>query len=166
MSIDPSKAAMRSGRLPRATCSGNWTNGRRASMLNDNPEPAWEVIASEPVYRSPYLEVRSEAVRIPGDERIRHWTTVRRKKAVVIAPITASGNFVLIRQARIPVRKLSWEFPAGQFDGPEEPGPESLQVTAIRELAEETGYALGDDGVLIPLGYFYSSHGFTDETQH
>jgi ADP-ribose pyrophosphatase len=110
--------------------------------------------------------VRSEAVRIPGDERIRHWTTVRRKKAVVIAPITASGNFVLIRQARIPVRKLSWEFPAGQFDGPEEPSPESLQVTAIRELAEETGYALGDDGALIPLGYFYSSHGFTDETQH
>jgi ADP-ribose pyrophosphatase len=109
--------------------------------------------------------VRSEAVRVPGEGRVRHWITVRRKQAVVIAPITVSGNFVLIRQARIPVRQLSWEFPAGQFDGAE-PTLGSLQDTAVRELAEETGYTLAEDGALIPLGHFYSSHGFTDEKQH
>ncbi|MBV9488624.1 MAG: NUDIX hydrolase [Verrucomicrobia bacterium] len=135
-------------------------------MAEQDPESAWRILASDPVYQNPHLEVRSEAVRIPGDDRVRHWITVRRKKAVVIAPVTASGKFVLIRQARIPVRKLSWEFPAGQFDGPEEPTTENLEITAVRELAEETGYVLNAEGTLTPLGFFYSSHGFTDETQY
>ena len=135
-------------------------------MVDPDPQPGWEVISSDPVYQSPYLEVRSETVRVPGDARVRHWITVRRKQAVVIAPLTEAGNFVLIRQARIPVRKLSWEFPAGQFDGNAEPTLESLQETAARELEEEAGYGLAGGGALIYLGQFYSSHGFTDEKQH
>ena len=30
--------------------------------------------------------------------------------------MTAEGNFVLIRQERIPIRKAIWEMPAGQVD--------------------------------------------------
>ena len=126
----------------------------------------WEVVASTPAYQSPYLEVRTERVRVPGDPRERAWVTVRRKVAVVIAPLTDAGTFLLIRQARIPVRRFLWEFPAGQVDETGELTPAILETTARRELIEETGRELADDGRLTPLGAFFSSPGFTDETCH
>ncbi len=126
----------------------------------------WAIQKSTPVYTSPHLEVREELVRIPGSSNYRRWTTVRRKHAVVIAPITEQGRFVLIREARIPVRQFLWEFPAGQVDQSFDPSDEMLVTVAIRELAEETGYQMADGGELVPFGHFYSSQGFTDETQH
>lgn len=86
------------------------------------------------------------------------WTTVRRKRAVVVAPITADGRLVLIRQERIPIRTALWEVPAGQLDDAEEPAS-----VALRELLEETGYELATGSQLTPLGDFFSSPGFTDE---
>jgi len=125
----------------------------------------WQTLESRSLFRNPYVEVVQERVSLPGDSRVRIWTTVRRKKAVVIAPITEAGRFVLIHEARIPVRKWLWEFPAGQVDETE-PGPDVIRETAVRELREETGYELVPGGELMSLGHFYSSQGFTDETQH
>jgi ADP-ribose pyrophosphatase len=93
------------------------------------------------------------------------WTVVRRKRAVVIAPRTESGNFVLIRQARIPVRRFIWEFPAGQVDESLDPDAAMIRATALRELQEEAGYGLGEGGRLEDLGHYFTSPGFTDETQ-
>jgi len=87
-----------------------------------------------------------------------------RKGAVVIAPMTREGEFLLVRQERVPIRATIWEFPAGQIDDASE--PEAVRATAIRELREESGYELAPDGELIPLGYFFPSAGFTDEHSH
>jgi NTP pyrophosphohydrolases including oxidative damage repair enzymes len=54
--------------------------------------------------------------------------------------MTAEGNFVLIRQERIPIRKAIWEMPAGQVDQLCDFG--SFRDVALRELREETGYEL------------------------
>ena len=43
------------------------------------------------------------------------------------------------------------------------PKQDEIEATALRELREETGYELAADGELIPLGYYFSSPGFTDE---
>jgi len=131
----------------------------------DNPDN-WQTLESRSLFRNPHLEVVQERVSLPGDSRARIWTTVRRKKAVVIAPVTEAGRFVLIHEARIPVRKWLWEFPAGQVDETVEPSPDVIRETAVRELREETGYELVPGGELMSLGHFYSSQGFTDETQH
>ena len=64
-----------------------------------NEEAAWVVSRSEVLFRNPHVEVRDETVVIPGENHPRHWTVVGRKKAVVIAPVTLEGRFVLIRQA-------------------------------------------------------------------
>jgi ADP-ribose pyrophosphatase len=88
---------------------------------------------------------------------------VHRKPAVVIAPITADGQFVLIREERIPIRAAIWSMPAGQIDESLEPDEEAVRQEALRELREETGYELAGDGDLISLGHFFSSPGFTDE---
>jgi ADP-ribose pyrophosphatase len=130
-----------------------------------NPDD-WQILEINSLFRNPYLEVFRERVILPGEVRIREWTVVRRKQAVVIAPVTAEGKFVLIHQARIPVRKMLWEFPAGQIDDSLQPGVEMIRETALRELTEETGYSLSPGGELTYLGHYYSSQGFCDETPH
>ena len=131
-----------------------------------NEEAAWVVSRSEVLFRNPHVEVRDETVVIPGENHPRHWTVVGRKKAIVVAPVTEQGRFVLIHQARIPVRRWLWEFPAGQVDETKTPDLRLLQQTALRELAEEAGYELVNDGGLIYLGHYFPSQGFTDEENH
>ena len=55
-----------------------------------------------------------------------------------------SGRLILIRQFRIPLEAWVYEFPAGLVD----PG-ETPERAALRELAEETGYA-GEIGTVSP----------------
>jgi ADP-ribose pyrophosphatase len=141
----------------------NWKRGTQGFV---NEEAAWVVSRSEVLFRNPHVEVRDETVVIPGENQTRHWTVVGRKKAVVIAPVTLEGRFVLIRQARIPVRRWLWEFPAGQVDETKTPSLEQLRQTALRELAEEAGYELTGDGSLTYLGHYFPSQGFTDEENH
>ncbi len=131
----------------------------------NNPDD-WRILEINSLFKNPHIEVFQERVILPGDDRVRDWTTVRRKKAVVIAPLTSEGNFVLIHQARIPIRKILWEFPAGQIDGSLEPEMAIIRETALRELTEETGYSLMDGGELTYLGHYYSSQGYSDETPH
>lgn len=122
----------------------------------------WETISSQLHYQGAHLAVVTEEVRTPSQRAGRRWTVVRRKAAVVIAPMTAAGKLVLIRQERIPIRAAIWEMPAGQIDDAKA-APGEIAAVALRELQEETGYRLRDGGKLVPLGHFFSSPGFTDE---
>lgn len=125
--------------------------------------PDWEIISNETHFESEHLSVATEEVRTPVGQKIRPWTVVHRKAAVVIAPMTADGRLLLIRQERIPIRAVIWEVPAGQIDVPVGGDDPDYNAVALRELQEETGYVLSKGGEIIPLGYFFSSPGFTDE---
>ena len=131
----------------------------------NNPD-GWQILEINSRFKNPYIEVFQEKVILPGESRVRNWTVVRRKQAVVIAPVTSEGNYVLIHQARIPVRKFLWELPAGQIDGSLEPEMALIRETALREMTEETGYSLLPGGELTYLGHYYSSQGYSDETPH
>ena len=124
----------------------------------------WKTAARSRQYADTHLEVVSEEVQTPSLPRPKAWTTVHRKSAVVIAAMTREGKFLLVRQERIPIRLAIWEMPAGQIDE-EQPGRDEIEATAVRELCEETGYELAEDGELIALGDFFASPGFTDERQ-
>ena len=123
----------------------------------------WETISSELHFENAHLAVATEEVRTPERPQGRRWTVVHRKAAVVIAPITADGKLVLIRQERIPIRATIWEVPAGQIDDSAPLAQSVIEAVALQELREETGYDLGTAGDLVPLGHFFSSAGFTDE---
>jgi ADP-ribose pyrophosphatase len=131
----------------------------------NNPD-GWQILEINSLFKNLYIEVFQEKVILPGETRVRNWTVVRRKQAVVIAPVTSEGNYVLIHQARIPVRKFLWELPAGQVDGSLEPEMALIRETALREMTEETGYSLLPEGELTYLGHYYSSQGYSDETPH
>jgi ADP-ribose pyrophosphatase len=122
-------------------------------------DDGWETVSSETHFQDTNLEVVTEKIRSPARQEPRSWTVVRRKRAVIIAAMTADGKLVLIRQERIPIRAAIWEVPAGQVDDK----GEEIAAVALRELREETGFELAEGGNLIPLGDFFTSPGFTDE---
>jgi ADP-ribose pyrophosphatase len=122
-------------------------------------QSGWETISSERHFANPHIEVATYQMRTPSRSQPRAWTIVHRKAAVIIAPMTREGRIVLIRQERIPVRAAIWEMPSGQIDS----AGETIEQVALRELREESGYQLAEEGKLIALGDYFSSPGFTDE---
>ncbi len=82
----------------------------------------------------------------------------RHPGAVVIAPLLDNDRVVLIQNTRATVGKTLMELPAGT----REPN-EAAEVTAARELIEETGYRAGK---LTRALQFYASPGITDELMH
>jgi len=134
---------------------------KRSKLVRDTD--GWKTVSSEKNFTSSHLEVVTEKVETPSSPEARTWTTIRRKAAVVIAPMTRGGKFVLIREERIPIRAAIWSMPAGQIDSEAEPNEREIEAVALRELHEETGYDLSPNGEIIPLGYFFTSAGLTDE---
>lgn len=122
----------------------------------------WRLLGSESFCDFPWLRVARELVATPTRPEGVAWMVAHRPVAAVVAPRTPDGSYLLIRQERIPVRRETWEFPAGQVDG--DVSDASILATAHRELGEEAGVRCPGD--LVPLGRFYSSVGFTDECCH
>ncbi|CAN5159589.1 NUDIX hydrolase [soil metagenome] len=132
------------------------------SSLTEECE-GWETTARETHFHSAHLEVATEEVRTPARPDGRSWIVAHRKAAVIVAPLTADGRLVLIRQERIPIRSAIWEVPSGQIDDAAALDARAIEAVALRELQEETGYQLAPGAELLPLGHFFSSPGFTDE---
>jgi ADP-ribose pyrophosphatase len=137
-------------------------------------EDDWLIFSTETRFANAHLKVVDVEMRTPAHQAPRPWTIVHRKAAVVIAPMTREGKLILIRQERLPIRQAIWEMPAGQIDddvaGGADPGQSrphpAIETVALRELREETGLELAEDGQLIPLGHYFTSPGFTDERGH
>ena len=123
----------------------------------------WKTLSSEKNFSNSHLEVVTEIVQTPSKPQAKTYTTIRRKPAVVIAPVTTDGRFLLIKEERIPIRSAIWSMPAGQIDGEGELDEKEIESVALRELHEETGYDLSPGGEVVGLGYFFSSAGLTDE---
>jgi ADP-ribose pyrophosphatase len=126
-------------------------------------ESSWEILSSKSCFKDKNVEVVREEIRSPAKAEPRSWTVVRRKRAVIVAAMTAEGKLILIRQERIPIRDAIWEAPAGQIDDENDVDDDDIAAVALRELREETGFELPEGGQLIALGDYFTSPGFTDE---
>src|ERR1043166_4852184 len=130
--------------------------------MKPEEDSGWKTISSERHFANAHLEVVTDHVQTPARSDPRAWTIVHRKAAVVVAAITRDGKVVLIRQERIPIHEAIWEMPSGQIDN-HNANQEEIKKVALRELREEAGFELTEDGELIPIGHYFSSPGFTDE---
>jgi len=126
-------------------------------------ENGWEIVSAKSCFKNKNVEIVEEEIRSPAKPEPRSWTVARRKRAVIIAAMTAEGGLILIRQERIPIRAAIWEVPAGQIDDESETDADEIAAVALKELREETGFELAEGGDLIPLGDYFTSPGFTDE---
>ena len=83
---------------------------------------------------------------------------VRHPGAVVILPLLDDGRLVFVENYRVAVEQRLVELPAGTLEPPEEP-----VATALRELAEETGYRAAR---IEHLATFFMSPGILDEKMY
>jgi ADP-ribose pyrophosphatase len=117
-------------------------------------EPSAERLASRTVFAGRRIEVRVDRLRLPGGAE-HDFEMIHHPGAAAIVPLLASGEVLMLRQYRYATGGWLLEIPAGTL----EPG-ESPEHCAARELQEETGYRAG---ALQPLGWIWTTPGFTDE---
>ena len=91
-----------------------------------------------------------------GSRHVRE--VVRHPGAVVILPLLDDGRICFVRNYRVAVGQTLIELPAGTLEPDEDPAQ-----TALRELAEETGYRAGRIEHLLT---FCTSPGILDEQMH
>lgn len=96
----------------------------------------WQLLSSTLVVDHRWCQVRQDTVQLPNGIVIDdYFVNVRPDVALVLA-LTLERKIVFVRQYRHGVGKILLELPAGTFD----PGQESPEAAAARELEEETGY--------------------------
>lgn len=118
-----------------------------------------KVLETEVITSAPKRFVREHLAMPDGYEC--DWYFVDTPPSVLVVPVTAGGNLVMVRQYRHNLKRHVLEFPAGIVeDG------ECLEDAALRELLEETGYRRGAGCRLRPLGAFYSLPSETNKYTH
>jgi len=115
-----------------------------------------EVVDTKRIFSGRMIGVRVDQVRM-NDGAIHTREIVEYGLAVVLVPLDASGDLLMVRQYRHPARKWLLELPAGGVE-PDEP----LYEAAQRELREETGHR----GRLTRIGGMYLAPGYSEEYQH
>jgi ADP-ribose pyrophosphatase len=126
----------------------------RLHTMSADPNPHEETLRSERGFDGKLLHVRVDHVRLPsGRESVRE--VVEHPGAVAILALTANDEVILVRQWRHAVRRRLLEIPAGT----REPD-EATELTARRELLEETGYRAGSTSL---IAEYFSSAGFSNE---
>lgn len=115
-----------------------------------------KTISSEIVYEGPVFNIRKHRVKTVNGESVRD--IVEHCGGSLLVAITDNGKVLMERQYRKAFEKALLELPAGRTD----PG-EAAEITASRELQEETGYTAGSIKHLLT---FYPTCGYSNETLH
>lgn len=117
-----------------------------------------ERLDSRTIFRGRVVDLWVDRVRLPND-RVAELELIHHRGAAAVVPLLPDDRVILLRQFRYATGGWLLEVPAGKLDGTEEPA-----ACARRELTEETGYRLAEGkGELTPLGWIWTSPGFTDE---
>ena len=108
-------------------------------------------------YQGNILKIYEDTVVANGHEA--HWDYIHHDGAAAVLPVTDDGKILMVRQYRNALDRFTLEIPAGKLDEPDEPKVEC----AYRELEEETGYRVENQGKLEYLMSLNTTVAFCDE---
>jgi ADP-ribose pyrophosphatase len=106
------------------------------------------------IYDGKIVRLSVDRVRLPNGGTC-ELELIRHQGAAAVVPVDGEGRVFLVRQYRYAAGGWLLEVPAGKIDGGEPP-----EECARREVEEETGWR---PGTLIPMGWIWTTPGFTDE---
>ena len=112
-----------------------------------------KTLESEYIYKGKILNLRKDKVTVVSGESFRE--IIEHNGAAAVGAITDNKTMIMVKQYRKPLRKVLLEVPAGKRDG-----DEPFELTAIRELKEETGYSAKN---VVYLGDMYPAAGYSEE---
>jgi len=96
----------------------------------------WDMIERKMAYTCRIFEVHNNHVRSPRTGNVHQVQSIRTPDWIMVLPITADQNVVMVRQYRHGIEDVCLELPGGLVD----PADASPLEGARRELIEETGY--------------------------
>lgn len=103
-------------------------------MLND--PISWQTLDTRQAYRSRWVGVSVDTVRLPGGETYEYTRLEPAGIGVGVIGFNAAGEILLEREYRHGVGEVIWQIPGGLAAVGED-----LAAAGLRELQEETGYA-------------------------
>ena len=111
-------------------------------------------LSSRSIFDGKVVRLSVDEVRLPNGHTT-ELEMIRHRGAAAAVPVDDRGEVLLVRQYRYAASGWLTEIPAGKLDGGESP-----ETCAAREVEEETGYR---PDRLIPMGWIWTTPGFTDE---
>lgn len=97
---------------------------------------SWQTIRSKPAGDFRIFSIRSDEKISPRTGQKHDFYVIDCVNWVNVIPVTPEGNLVMIDQYRHGSNSVELEIPGGMMD----PGDSTPEITAARELKEETGY--------------------------
>jgi 8-oxo-dGTP pyrophosphatase MutT (NUDIX family) len=103
--------------------------------VNHAAPPAWTVRSSRTLFRDRWLDIRADECLTGSGTELNPYYVLRYEDWVNVVAVTPGGTVVMIRQYRHGLGQAVLELPGGMSETGED-----FAATALRELAEETGY--------------------------
>lgn len=116
-----------------------------------------KTLRSEVIFKGNIIDLYLEDVLLVDGNKSKR-EIVKHPGAVALVSLTPNRKLILVEQYRKPLNKQIIEIPAGKIEE-----NEIKEITAHRELEEETGYQADK---LTHIQSFYTSPGFADELIH
>jgi len=104
--------------------------------MEDERLRPWTIVASSYPIEEPFLRLRVDTVRLTDGTIVDGYFVRETRGFTIVAAVTRAREIVLVRQYKHGIGRVVLELPAGAIDA-----GESAADCAVRELAEETGYA-------------------------
>jgi len=119
----------------------------------------WKTISSKSLLDHQRLKVVEDTVELPDgrlSDYVRHAPS--HTESVAIIAVNTKGEVLVQLEYSHPPAKVMWQLPGGSMEA-----GETVEEAALRELAEESGYAAKQ---IVRLGYFYVHNRLSDKRQY
>ncbi|WLR43812.1 NUDIX hydrolase [Bacillus carboniphilus] len=113
-----------------------------------------KTIVKKDIYKGKIIDLELHDVSLPNGNTSKR-EIIQHPGAVAVIALTNENKLVMVKQYRKALEKSLVEIPAGKMEKGEAP-----EITAMRELEEETGYSCES---MEPITSFYTSPGFANE---